>query len=70
MSIQFIIKDGRGDSRLVHNKIPSYRYVAREMATLQAIKPYTVWRHETLTGERTYDGRRTQSLSDAVRGLK
>lgn len=63
---QFIVKDGHGKAVLSHNKVPSYAYLAREVTAANAVRPVTVWQHDTLKGSHHYDSERTRKLSGAL----
>lgn len=63
---QYIVKDARGTDVQSLDQITSYAKVAREMLSIGATLPLTVWKHNTLTATQSYDGKRTQQLSSAV----
>lgn len=63
---QYIVKDARGNMVLARDRIVSYTIVARELLTIAAVRPVSVWRHDTITGQQSYDGDRTRRLSDAI----
>jgi hypothetical protein len=67
---QYVIKDAHGKAVLARDRIPSYTYWAREVLTINAALPVTVWAHHTIHGTTWYDGGRTRKLSDAIVALR
>lgn len=67
--IKYLLRDARGNNVRAVAQIASYAAEARNM--LNELKfgrslPFSVWRHNTLTGTRSYDGARTRRLSGAI----
>lgn len=66
---QYLFRDARGNNVRAVAQIASYAAEARNM--LGELKfgrslPFSVWRHDTVTGVLSYDGARTRRLSDAI----
>lgn len=72
--MQLIIKDAQGKALQSLNRIDSYVQTAANMLSLDARRPFSVWRLDTITGVQSYDGSRTQRLSaevvKAIRGIR
>ena len=66
---RYLLRDARGNNVRSLNRIASYADEARNM--LGELKfgrsaPFSVWRHDTITGAQSYDADRTRRLSDAI----
>ena len=67
---QYTIKDGHGKSLQSRSAFPNYTNVAKQMRSIGAVLPLTVWVHNTITGVQSYDAHRTRRLSEGVRMLQ
>lgn len=65
--MQYIIKDGRGNAIRSLDRFSCYTVVARDTLSIGAVLPFTVWKHNTVTGVTSYDGERTRRLCEGVR---